>query len=362
MHENLVGAREIQRLLRPVIRSLKAYESKPVPNCIRMDANENPLPWPEGMKDELLQGNLSFNRYPDGQARELKQAIAQYTGVPAAGILPGNGSDELIQLILTTFGGQGRAVIVHPPTFSMYQAAAKITGTEVVEVPLLQGVDLDVEGILRSILPAEALEASVIILCNPNNPTGSLFPREELIRIVQESGKIVVIDEAYTEFAGESLVDQISRYPNLLVMRTFSKAFALAGLRLGYLLGQPGTIELLDRARQPFNVNSFTQTAGVIALKYVEGFKEQVNVLQQETQKLYQGLNELHGVTVWNTRANFVLFQPAQPEKVYASLIQRGFLVRNMENLPVIGNALRGSVSFPEDNQRFLHELRGILG
>lgn len=362
IRENPVSAFDLQCFLRPAIRGLKAYESKPVSDCVKMDANENPFPWPEGMKDELLHGDLTFNRYPDGQASELKQALAQYTGVPAAGILPGNGSDELIQLILTTFGGNGRAVILHPPTFSMYQSAAKITGTEVVEVPLLQGVDLDVEGILHPTLPAEALEASVIILCNPNNPTGSLFPREVLIRIIEESGKIVFVDEAYAEFAGESLVNQISVYPNLLVMRTFSKAFALAGLRLGYLLGQPGTIELLNRARQPFNVNSFTQTAGIIALKYGEGFEKQVNVLQQETQKLYQGLKELPGVTVWSTRANFVLFQPAQPEKVYASLKERGFLVRNMENLPVIGNALRVSASFPEDNQRFLDVLRGIMG
>lgn len=362
METNIQKPVDPLELLRPALRNLKAYESQPIPNCIKMDANENPFPWPTGMEDELyqahLKGNLSFNRYPDGSARELKQALAQYTGVPSAGILPGNGSDELIQLLLTTFGGEGRTVILHPPTFSMYQAAAKVTGTGVVEVPLLHGETLDVEGILRA---AQQTEARVIILCNPNNPTGSLFPREDLLKIVQESGKIVVLDEAYAEFSGASLLDQIPFYPNLLVMRTFSKAFALAGLRLGYLLGQPRTIELLNRARQPFNVNSFSQKAGIIALQYLDDFKEQIKVINEETQSLYRGLKELPGVTVFSTGANFVLFQLENPEVVYEGLIQRGFLVRNMGNLPIIGNALRASVSFPEDNQRLLAALREIL-
>lgn len=347
-----------QALLRPALRTLKAYESKPFPNCIKMEANENPFPWPEGMSEELFQGNFELNRYPDGQASLLKEAIVQYTGIEQAGILTGNGSDELIQLILSSFGGEGKKVIVHPPTFSMYQAAAKVTGTGFIEVPLLQEVTLDVEEILRA---AQQLESSVIILCNPNNPTGSLFPREDLLRVVRESGKIVVLDEAYGEFAGESLADQIDHYPNLLVMKTFSKAFALAGLRLGYLLGQPETIELLNRARSPFNVNAFTQRAGVLALKYVEDFQQQIQVIQQEIQKLYQGLKEIPGITVWSTRANFVLFQPAQPNQVFEALIQKGFLVRNMGNLPVIGDALRASVSLPEDNERFLTVLREIV-
>lgn len=347
-----------QTLLRPTLRTLKAYESKSIPNCVRMEANENPFPWPEGMKDELFQGDFQLNRYPDGQASLLKQALAQYTGIEQSGILTGNGSDELIQLILSSFGGEGKAVIFHPPTFSMYQAAAKVTGTGYIEVPLLQGVTLDVEGILRA---AQQPESSVIILCNPNNPTGSLFPREDLLKIVRESGKVVVIDEAYGEFAGESLADQIANYPNLLVMKTFSKAFALAGLRLGYLLGQPETIELLNRARSPFNVNAFTQRAGVLALKYVEDFRQQTRIIQQEIQKLYQGIKEISGVTVWSTRANFVLFQPVQTNQVYEALIQKGFLVRNMGNLPIIGDALRASVSLPEDNERFLNVLRELL-
>lgn len=349
--------------IRPQIRDLKAYVSKSIPDCARLDANENPLPWPEGMKEQLQSLSLAFNRYPDGEAQELKQAISHFAGVPSEGILTGNGSDELIQLIMTTFGGENRAVLINPPTFSMYGAAAKVTGTEVVEVPLLLTEDgrdfcLDVEGIIKA--AAQPL-VHVVVLCNPNNPTGTLFLREDILQIVKESGKIVIVDEAYGEFSGESLIDQITSYPNLLVMKTFSKLFAMAALRLGYLLGQPSTIELLNRARQPFNVNSFTQKAGVIALDYVEEYSQQGQILLAELEKIVDALNSCPSVKVFATRANFVLFQPKDPEQVYQELIQKGFLIRNMGNLPVIGKALRLSTGLPEDNARLISVLKEIL-
>jgi len=279
-----------EELVRPQVRTLKAYESKPVPDAVKLDANENPFPWPSGMRERLFQEQLELNRYPDGGATDLKKGIAGYSGIVSEGILTGNGSDELIQLIMTTFGGENTAVVLHPPTFSMYWAAAKVTGTDIIEVPLLMNgteISLDVEGILEAALRPEA---HIIILCNPNNPTGSLYPREDILKIVRESGKIVVVDEAYVEFSGESVLDQIGALPNLLVMRTFSKAFGMAALRLGYLLGQPATIELLNRARQPFNVNVLTQRAGTIALEYLEEYSDQVHVLIEETRKLYEGL------------------------------------------------------------------------
>lgn len=353
-----------EEFVRPQIRTLKAYESKSIPDCIRLDANENPLSWPKGMKEHLFGSAFALNRYPDGAARELKAALSRFTGVPSEGILTGNGSDELIQLIMTTFGGEKRAVLIHPPTFSMYEAAAKVTGTDVVEVPLLlteEGRDfrLDVEGILEA---AAQPEVHVIVLCNPNNPTGTLFAREDILRVVVESQKIVVVDEAYGEFSGESIVDQIPDYPNLLVMKTFSKLFAMAALRLGYLLGQPSTIELLNRARQPFNVNSFSQKAGVTALNYTEEFAEQGQLLTSELEKIISVLTSFSSVKVFATRANFVLFQPENPDQVYQGLIQKGFLIRNMGNLPVLGKALRLSAGLPEENTKLISALREILG
>jgi histidinol-phosphate aminotransferase len=350
-----------EELVRPQVRTLKAYESKPVPDAVKLDANENPFPWPSGMRERLFQEQLELNRYPDGGATDLKKGIAGYSGIVSEGILTGNGSDELIQLIMTTFGGENTAVVLHPPTFSMYWAAAKVTGTDIIEVPLLMNgteISLDVEGILEAALRPEA---HIIILCNPNNPTGSLYPREDILKIVRESGKIVVVDEAYVEFSGESVLDQIGALPNLLVMRTFSKAFGMAALRLGYLLGQPATIELLNRARQPFNVNVLTQRAGTIALEYLEEYSDQVHVLIEETRKLYECLAGLPGVQVFPTHSNFILFQPGNPDEIYQELLKRGFLIRNMGNLPVIGPALRLSAGLPEENERLIIALREIF-
>ncbi|HHY25823.1 MAG TPA: histidinol-phosphate transaminase [Desulfitobacterium dehalogenans] len=359
----MVDKMNLEELIRPQIRTLNAYESKSIPDCVRLDANENPLSWPQGMIEQLLGSSLAFNRYPDGGARELKEALSRYTGVPVEGILTGNGSDELIQLIMTTFGGENRAVVIHPPTFSMYGAAARVTGTDVLEVPLLLTEDgrdfrLDVEGILKA---AAQSQVHMIVLCNPNNPTGTLFPREEILGIVAESGKIVIVDEAYGEFSGESVVDQIPHWPNLLVMKTFSKLFAMAALRLGYLLGQPSMIEALNRARQPFNVNSFSQKAGAIALNYVEDYAEQGRTLTAELEKIVEALTTFSSVKVFATRSNFVLFQPEDPDRVYQELIQKGFLIRNMGNLPVVGKALRLSVGLPEDNERLMKALGEIL-
>lgn len=349
-------------LIKPQIRTLKAYESKPLPDCVKLDANENPFSWPEGMREQVFNDAIALNRYPDGGALELKQALSRYTGIPAEGILTGNGSDELIQLIMTTFGGEKKAVALHPPTFSMYWAAAQVTSTDIVEVPLLAGADfevrLDVDGILEV---AARPEVHIIILCNPNNPTGTLYPQEDIMRIVKESGKIVIVDEAYAEFSGETVMGQIQNNPNLIVMRTFSKAFGMAALRLGYLLGQPSTIELLNRARQPFNVNTMTQRAGVLALEYLEDYNEQIRSLVQETQIIYETLKGISGIKVFPTGANFVLFQPENPDVVYQELIKQGYLVRNMGNLPVLGKALRMSAGLPEENRRLLEVLRKIL-
>lgn len=348
---------EPANLVRKEILSLKPYISKIFPQAAKLDANENPFPWPEGMKEELFAENLAFNRYPDGSAQELKTALSEYIGVEQECILTGNGSDELIQLILTVFGGYGRAVIIHPPTFVMYEAAAQVTGTKVIRVPLNKDLSLDVNGILAA---AEKEESSVIILCSPNNPTGTLIPVDQLLKVIQESGKMVVVDEAYAEFAGYSLNREISNYPNLLVMRTFSKAFGLAGLRLGYLIGQTKTIDLLNRARQPFNVNAFSQRAGIVALRYLDGYKNQVNVIKEETRKLYQGLLEIKDLRVIPTSANFILFQPRDPDYWAQELLSRGFLVRNLGEIPVLGKSLRVSAGLPDENRGFLEAIKEI--
>lgn len=346
-----------ERFVRPEIRQLVPYQSKYLPECVKLDANENPFPWPAEMRRQLSSEKMVFNRYPDGLAKDLKKAIAKYTGIQPEGVLTGNGSDELIQLILLTFGGLGKELIIHPPTFSMYQIAARLTDTKVVQIPLLKGLELDTDQMLKAALVPEA---HVIIVCNPNNPTGSQFPSEDILRLVRESGKIVVVDEAYAEFSGQTLIPEIANYPNLIIMRTFSKAFGMAGLRLGYLLGQPETISLINRVRQPFNVNSFSQRVGILALNYVEEYQEQIKQIKLETQKLSEGLARISNIVVYPTQANFILFRPVDPDGWTEKLLAKGFLVRNMGELAVLGKCLRISAGLPEENERFLQMIQEI--
>lgn len=359
MNENMPASVNLQTLARPEILTLQPYESKLYPGIVKMDANENPFPWPEGMRKTLFAENILFNRYPDATATELKQALAKYTGIESQGILAGNGSDEIIQMVLSTFGGPGKAVLIHPPTFGMYQAAAQVTGTEVISLPLRDGIELDLDSLLNE---ARKPEVSILIICSPNNPTGTLFDRDELVRLVRESGKIVIMDEAYAEFSGQTLIPEIANNPNLLVMRTFSKAFALAGLRLGYLLGQADTISMVNRVRQPFNVNVFSQRAGVVALRYWNEYKSQIEEIKEETQKIYAALSAVPDFQVFPTHSNFILFKPDDADYWAKELLAQGFLVRHMGDLPVLGKCLRVSPGLPRENQAFILAVNSIVG
>ncbi len=347
----------MEKFVRAGVRQLVPYQTKHMPECIKLDANENPFPWPAEMQEALFKQKLAFNRYPDGMGQELKARIGKYTETSPEGILIGNGSDELIQLLLLTFGGLGKSLVVHPPTFSMYEIYARLTETTVVQVPLLNGLDLDTKQMLKV---AQVPEAHLMIICNPNNPTGSLFPKEEILRLVRESGKIVIVDEAYAEFSEETLIPEIKNFPNLVIMRTFSKAFGMAGLRLGYLLGQPKTIALINKVRPPFNVNSFSQRAGILALDYLSMYQEQIQQIKAETQKLQEALTMLPNLTVYPTRANFILFKPEDPDQWASELLKRGFLVRNMGMLPSLGKCLRISAGLPEENESFIQAVREI--
>lgn len=364
----------MKELIRPDIAFLKPYQAHVVEGNIKLDANENPFSWPAGMREELFSGTFAFNRYPDGEAKLLRQAIGGYNGVNTEEILVGNGSDELIQIILHTFGGRGRSLLIHPPTFTMYAAAAAITSTAVINVPLLEGTRLDLKTMLQycadnsqgdlAAYPGDdqvrAEKAGVIIICNPNNPTGTLFPREEILQIIENSKSLVVVDEAYTEFSGETLIDLINDYPNLLIMRTFSKAFGMAALRLGYVAGNRELITCLNKVRQPFNVNSFSQQAGVTALKYAASYGDQIEIIKKEMQMLYNELNKVPGLSVLPTGANFILFKPKDADRWAAELSAKGFTVRNLGELPGLGKCLRMSSGTPEENKAFLKAVKEI--
>ncbi|MDD2421801.1 MAG: histidinol-phosphate transaminase [Heliobacteriaceae bacterium] len=349
------------RWVRRDIRGIVPYQAKVFPQGIKLDANENPFPWPAVFTERLGREAFTdaFNRYPDGAATGLRQALSGYTGREPAEILVSNGSDEAIQLFLLTFGGPGLATVVANPTFVMYAMATRYLGGKVIDVPLLEveGVfHLDVAGILAA---AAREETRLIVICNPNNPTGNCFPEEDILAVVNGTDKPVVVDEAYYEFSGQTLAPRLAELPNLLIMRTFSKAFGLAGLRVGYTLGAPELIREINKVRQPFNVNAFSQGAARLALAEAPAFQAQVRQVLAGRERLWP---ELHRFAwqVYPTDANFIFLRPRAADlaagvrlagAIFQGLLDQGIMVRRL------GDALRITIGRPVENERLLAAL-----
>ncbi|MCW2278019.1 histidinol-phosphate transaminase [Heliophilum fasciatum] len=355
--------------VRADIRDIVPYQAKVYPDGAKLDANENPYPWPAPFTAQL-QATLAespLTRYPDGEARELRSAIAAYTGRHVDEILVSNGSDEAIQLMLLTFGGPGLATVIANPTFVMYGMATRYMGGKVIDVPLKEIGDtfaLDVPGLLEA---AGRPETRLVIICNPNNPTGNLFPVEDIEAVLRGTDKIVILDEAYYEFAQETLLPRLDEFPNLVVMRTFSKAFGLAGLRVGYTVASRSLIQEIHKVRQPFNVNTFSQTAAIVALQKANLFQEQVQAVLAERAHLLAAL-ERFDWRVFRTDANYVFVRlPGTPveaaqrsAKIYEGLLNAAVLVRKFGGSPSLDGTLRITVGQPAENARLIAALQAM--
>ena len=242
-------------LVREDLKTLVPYNAPYYASVIKLDANENPYPFPAGIMERIYEemNSLAFNRYPDPMAVKLRELLAVYTGVGPEGIMVGNGSDELILNIMLTYG-TGAKFVVASPTFAMYGLQGRVAGAEMIDVPRLEDFQVDAAALKQA---AAGPDVKLVFICTPNNPTGNTVPRDVTEDIIRSTGAIVVVDEAYGEFGGDSCIPLLKHYPNLIVLRTFSKAFGLAGLRVGYLLANPAIINDLLKVKQPFNLNVF---------------------------------------------------------------------------------------------------------
>ncbi|MBC9784714.1 histidinol-phosphate transaminase [Heliobacterium chlorum] len=358
------------RWVRQDIRDIVPYQAKVYPEGVKVDANENPFPWPQRYVERLQQelAFYPFTRYPDGEAKELCQALSEYTGRNAAEILVSNGSDEAIQLVLLTFGGPGLATVVSNPTFVMYSMATRFMGGTVIDVPLIEEGNtfrLDVQGLLAA---AAREEARVIIICNPNNPTGNCFAEEDILAVVRGTDKIVIVDEAYYEFAGKSLMGRLDEFPNMVIMRTFSKAFGLAGLRVGYTVASAEIINEIHKVRQPFNVNAFSQRAATIAIEERTAFEAQVKEVLAERETLCAELGRF-AWQIFATDANYIFLRlPGSTKEepvrraadIHQGLMDRGVLVRKLGGGPGLDGTLRVTVGRPEENRKLLAALEDL--
>ena len=353
-----------QSLFRPEVLELSAYHVVDASGFIKLDAMENPYSWPRDLVDEWLEllSQCQPNRYPDPSASKLKSAIRACNHLPdSAELLLGNGSDELIQILLMAVAGSDAVVLAPEPTFVMYQQIARCLGIRFVGVPLVESdFSLDIDAMLKAL---KHYRPTITFLAYPNNPTGNLFSESDILEILESAPGIVVLDEAYAPFAGNTFVPKLQLFDNLLVMRTISK-LGLAGLRLGFLTGSRTWIDQLDKLRLPYNINVLTQISAEFALSNYAIFEAQTHRICEDRNLLFDQLKTMEGLTVYPSQANFILFRldKANADQVFAALKRFGILIKNMSSAGgVLSDCLRVTVGTPDQNNRFINALQKIL-
>jgi len=354
---------KIQHWIRAEIRELAPYHVPDSSGMIKLDAMENPYRWPEDLHGEWLGmlADIAVNRYPDPQARVVQQKLRAVMNIPPAmDVMFGNGSDELIQIIALALSAPGRVLLAPEPTFAMYRMIALFTGMQFVGVPLRDDFGLDASAMLLAI---EQHQPAVVFLAYPNNPTGNLFDRTQIDAIIQASPGLVVIDEAYHAFAGDSYMPQLGSSDNLVVMRTLSK-MGLAGLRLGLLAGPPAWLREFEKVRLPYNINVLTQASVAFALDHVDVFDAQTAAIRAGREQVMNALQHIDGVRPFPSRANFILFRvpSGRATPIFEGLKRAGILIKNLHRAASpLAECLRVTIGTPEENTRFLTSLRSVM-
>ncbi|HUP30763.1 MAG TPA: histidinol-phosphate transaminase [Usitatibacter sp.] len=349
--------------VREEILQLKAYHVAPASGMVKLDAMENPYRLPEALAAEMGErlAQVAVNRYPDPTAASLKASLRRAMGIPAAhAMVLGNGSDELIQMLSLALARPDAVVLAPEPSFVMYRMSAVAAGMRYVGIPLAPDFSLDEPALMAAIA---AHRPALTWIAYPNNPSGNLFPREAILRVVAASPGLVAVDEAYYAFAGgASLLDEVGRHPNLVLVRTVSK-LGLAGLRLGLAVGPAEWIDELEKLRPPYNVNVLTSAAAELILGRHEVLEEQTRRIVADRSALEAALDRMPGVSRYPSAANFVLVRVADAPRAFEALKARGILVRNLHGShPHLAHCLRLTVGTADENAKLLGALAPILG
>ena len=305
------------------VRNAHAYTLRHFDAQVKINQNENPFDLPELIKEAVIQvvRKKAWHRYPDFVPVELAQTLARFSGWKAEGILVGNGSNELIQAVLTVTVQPGSRIIIPQPTFTLYQLLASILGGECQEVLLTPELNFDGDALLQA-----SKAADLTIICSPNNPTGCLLDQGLLRQILRNTSGLVVLDEAYHEFSGQTAVPLLDEFENLIVLRTFSKAMAMAGLRVGYLLAAPVLAREISKAKLPYNINIFSLAAAQAAIENFSTLKPQIALLIEERQRVFSELSEIPGIRVYPSTLTFWPWRPRSPRvNCLKSSTRRGF-------------------------------------
>ena len=348
-------------LVREEVLALAAYHVGEAAGMVKLDAMENPYALPQELRREIaeLAAGAAINRYPNPQAPELKARLRQTMAIPEAfDILLGNGSDELIHIMVQALARPGAVVLAPEPTFVMYRVYALVNRMRYVGVPLAPDFTLDCARFLAAI---EEHQPALTFIAYPNNPSGNLFPEADVLRILHAAPGVVVLDEAYYAFAQKSFMQRLAQHPNLIVMRTLSKS-GMAGLRLGYAAGSPAWMREFDKVRPPYNVNVLTQLVAERLLAHAGVLAQQAAAIRGERGRLEAELARMGGVTAFQSDANFLLLRVPDAGKVFAGMKERGVLVKLLHGgHPLLAQCLRITVGTAEENTQCLAALRASL-
>ena len=344
--------------------ALEGYHSPQVRVDVRLNTNESPAPPPDGWVADLTQAvaDVEWHRYPDRGASTLRARIAAMHGVAPEQVFAANGSNEVLQCLLLTYGGPGRSVGVFEPTYALHSHLAHITGTGVLVGERTADFALDPAEVDRVITGGRP---TVTFLCSPNNPTGVVEPEEavrDVLAKVEAVDGLLVVDEAYGQFAPWSALTLVDDDRPLCVSRTFSKTWSMAAARLGYVVGPSWLVAELDKVTLPYHLDALKQAAGTLALDYEDAMDERVAAIVEERGRLVTRLRDLD-VDVWPSGANFVLFRPrsGDGDGVWQGLVDRSVLVRNCASWPRLDGCLRVPIGTPDEDDRFLDALEEVL-
>jgi histidinol-phosphate aminotransferase len=347
------------------LRALDGYHSPQVDVDVRLNTNESPYAPPKEFVDRWLGAlqDVAWNRYPDRGATELRDALGRFLGQPPARVLCGNGSNEVLQTLLLTYGGSGRAALMFEPTYALHAQIARGTGTGVIAGE--RGTDFAIDA-TDAVALIERTRPAVVFVCSPNNPTGTVEPRETveaLSNACAAIGAVLVVDEAYGEFARWSAMELVDDERPIAVVRTYSKVWSLAGVRLGFAVAPTWMIAELEKVLLPYNLSVPTQVAGTIALDFVDEMERRVATLVEERGRLFSALSAIDGVEVFPSGANFLLFRiDGDGHDTWKRLLKHSVLVRDFSSWPRVEGCLRVTVGTPGENDAFLAALSEELG
>ena len=344
----------------PQLLGLEPYDPKYLPADAFLSANENPRDVDAEVRAEIARriAEVPLNRYPDPLANGLRDLIAEANGLDRGNVLLGNGGDELLFDLALAWGGPGRTFLNLPPTFSVYAANARLTNTACVDVPRLSDFSIDEEAVLARVGEGDI---DYVVVTSPNNPTGQRARSGFVEELLASTDALVMVDEAYFEFSRETARPLLETNENLVILRTFSKAFSLAGVRLGYLLASPYVIDQFVKVRQPYSVDAISQAVGEVVFANRARFEPGIREIIEERGRVEEALRALPGITPFPSDSNWILFRLEDAAAAWAYLYDQGVLVRDFSSAPMLENCLRVTIGTPEENDLFLRALRDFV-